>query len=111
MKQVYSARDEVDAYLVKSFLDEVGIETIVQSGGLGSIIGAIPVSEQTLPSLWVREEDYDRAITTIAGIKAGDKPATPEAAPWKCPNCGEMIEPQFTDCWHCGHARPATESA
>lgn len=25
--------------------------------------------------------------------------------PWKCPKCGEQLEPQFTTCWKCGAIR------
>ena len=106
MKQVYSARNEVDAQLVKGFLDERGIESVVQGAGLGQILGEIPMTPETLPSIWVREEDADRAIDAIAGFKEGAKPAPPAADPWTCPKCGESIEPQFTECWNCGTAKP-----
>ncbi len=26
-------------------------------------------------------------------------------SPWKCPKCGEQLEPQFTTCCKCGAAR------
>ena len=106
MKQVYSARNEMDAQLVKGFLDERGIESVVQGAGLSSIIGEIPMTPETLPSLWVRDEDLDRAIDAIAGFKADAKPAQPAADPWTCPKCNEQIEPQFTECWNCGTAKP-----
>ena len=107
MKQVYSARDVVEAHLVKSFLDEKGIESVIQGAALASILGAIPVTRETLPGIWVRDEDEDRATDAIAGFKAEAKPAQPTAGTWTCPNCGEVIEPQFTECWKCGASRPA----
>jgi hypothetical protein len=110
MKSVYSARDVVDAHLVKSFLDEQGIESVVQGEALSNILGEIPVTRETLPSLWVREEDFDRACEAIAGFREGAVPAQPTASPWKCPNCGEEIEPQFTECWNCGTSRPQAEN-
>ncbi|MHC4331384.1 MAG: DUF7577 domain-containing protein, partial [Planctomycetota bacterium] len=27
--------------------------------------------------------------------------------PWTCPNCGEEVEAQFTNCWKCGANRSA----
>lgn len=108
MKQVYSARNEVDAQLVKSFLDERGIESVVQGAGLGQILGSIPVNEQTLPGIWVREEDEDRALDAIAGFKTGATPAEVVGDPWTCPKCGERIEPQFTECWNCAEGKPAS---
>jgi hypothetical protein len=29
---------------------------------------------------------------------------------WRCPNCGERIEPQFAVCWKCGTARDGTRA-
>ena len=43
MKQIYSARDEVDAEMAKMFLTNAGITAIIQGGGLRNIIGEIPV--------------------------------------------------------------------
>ena len=28
-----------------------------------------------------------------------------------CPGCGERIEPQFSQCWHCAAAAPLPESS
>ena len=109
MKSVYSARDVVDAHLVKTFLDEQGIESVVQGEALSNILGEIPVTRETLPSVWVREEDFDRANEAIAGFRA-DAAEGQAGTPWKCPNCGEEIEPQFTECWNCGTSRPPVPS-
>ncbi len=109
MKQVYSAGNEVDAQLVKGFLDEQGIESVVQGAGLQQILGEIAVTRDTLPTIWVREEDVERALTAIAGFKADAIPAQPAADPWTCPKCGEQIEPQFTECWNCGASKPAVQ--
>src|SRR3954467_7012466 len=103
MKQIYSARDEVDAEMVKNALSDAEIESVVQAGALSAVLGAIPVTEGTLPSVWVRDEDADRAAKVLAEFL---HPANVRADPWKCPKCGEMIDPQFTACWNCGTARP-----
>ena len=49
------------------------------------------------------------AEAAIAGFKEGAKPAQIVADPWTCPDCGERIEPQFTECWNCGASKPANE--
>ena len=105
MKSVYSARDAVDAHLVKTFLDEQGIESVVQGEALSNILGEIPVTRETLPSVWVREEDYDRATEALAGFRA-DADAAKSGPSWTCPTCGETIEPQFSECWNCSARRP-----
>ena len=103
MKEVYSARDEADAEMVKNALEDAGIESIVQGGGLSAVLGAIPVTAETLPTVWVRDEDVDRAKDAIHEFQ---HPPAPVGEPWKCPKCGEMIEPQFDECWNCGTERP-----
>jgi hypothetical protein len=105
MKQVYSARDEVDAELVKNALVNAGIDAVVQSGGLSGVLGAIPVSAETLPSVWVRDDDADAAAQVVDAFK---HPAPPTGQPWTCPKCGEVIEPQFDTCWNCGTAKPGS---
>jgi hypothetical protein len=102
MKQIYSARDEIDAEMVKNALGDAEIESVIQSGGLSAVLGAIPVTEGSLPSVWVRDEDVDRATKALAEFQ---QPQKPQGAPWKCPKCGELIDPQFTACWNCGTVR------
>ena len=106
MKKLYTARDEIDAFVAKGLLDEARIEAVVQRGGLGGVIGEVSTNEESLPSVWVRDEDFEKAQEAIAGLKTGEKPPETHGAPWKCPNCGEEIEPQFSHCWNCGAARP-----
>jgi hypothetical protein len=105
MKSVYSARDEVDAEIVKNALVEAGIEAVVQGGSLSAVLGAIPVTPETLPSVWVRDDDEQRARIALGQLRPPDEA---RGEPWTCPGCGERIEPQFTACWNCGGARPAT---
>jgi hypothetical protein len=108
MKQIYSARDELDAAMVKNALADAGIDAVVQAGPLSAVLGEIPVTEGTLPSVWVRDEDVDRATEALANFQ---HPQNSPGPPWKCPKCGETIEPQFTACWNCGTAKPGTEPA
>jgi len=103
MKRVYSARDEADAEMVKNALTDAGIQSVVQGGALGAVLGAIPVTEETLPSVWVRDEDLVAAGKVLDEFR---HPPKPTGQPWKCPECGEMIDPQFTACWNCGEAKP-----
>ena len=105
MKSVYSARDVADAHLVKAYLAEQGIESVVQGEALSNILGEIPFTRETLPSVWVREEEYESARGALAHFR-DDVVASQSGTPWKCPTCGERIEPQFTECWNCGASRP-----
>ena len=107
----YSARNELQAALLVQVLASHGIEAQVVGGALASLTGYLPT---TPVSVHVDEADAERAKAVIeefeqsgrGGQAAGG--ATGEA-PWRCANCGETIEAQFTECWNCQlpHGAPA----
>ncbi len=52
-----------------------------------------------MPELWVMDNDqYEQAMTLIKE----NLPTSPSPTTWKCANCGEQLEGQFTSCWRCG---------
>jgi hypothetical protein len=112
MRHVYTGRDEMDAHFVKGLLENEGIEAVVTGENLEATWSTLPLSENSLPSVWVREEDEQRAAlivneySQVDRVNASDKVADSPRPTWKCPNCGEAVEVQFTECWKCGHARP-----
>ena len=107
MKMIYSARDSMDAEFVKGILDEQGIESVIQGAALSNVLGSMATNLDATPEIWVREEDEQRAIVAVSGFKSGAPPAADaQANLWKCPQCGEQIEGQFTECWNCGESRP-----
>lgn len=64
--------------------------------------------------LQVAEADFPRAMQLLfpmpgsaAGAAAGDT----SAAPWKCPHCGEEVQPVSDVCWACGKPRTGAASA
>ena len=64
--------------------------------------GELPAIE-CWPELWVSDSEYDQAKGIIDTAISSE---TPKGTSWKCPDCGEEHEPQFTDCWKCGAIRP-----
>jgi hypothetical protein len=112
MNQIYSARDSMDAHFLQGLLAEEGIEAVIQGEALEEVWGDVPISQRTIPTLWVRPEDLEKAKPVVeeyerrrwqAANEAVDSQARPT---WKCPRCGEEIEEQFTACWHCNTKRP-----
>ena len=124
MKRVYSASDPADAHLMRGMLESNGIEAIVQGEALWSGRGDLPLGPESAPSVWVSDEEFDRARTLISEHEraidpnrcancghdfeqpppttcpqCGQANAKPEA--WICPECGESIEGQFAECWRC----------
>jgi hypothetical protein len=71
MKKAYTALNEADAVLAKSALEDAGVEAIVEPGALSEILGNVVSSDEALPQVWVKDEDFDRATTVLtdAGFK------------------------------------------
>jgi hypothetical protein len=62
MKRVYVASTPVDAQFVKAFLDSAGIAAVVRGEHLFALRGSVPMTDETLPSVWIEdEEDLARA--------------------------------------------------
>jgi hypothetical protein len=109
--KVYTARDTPQAHFVRSLLEQEGIDATVLGDQLALAIGGIPATRGTLPAVWVAEESADAARDVVARYERREPVRPTTATPWVCPQCGETIEPQFTDCWNCGTARPEDAAA
>lgn len=81
-------------------LRAAGIDCEVRNSTLAGAMGEIPFIE-CAPQVWIRNAlDEARALELVAGMH---RPVA--GAPWKCTRCGEVLEPQFGQCWNCGAAR------
>ncbi len=108
MKQVYVARNSNDANLLKGLLENEGIQSQVQGEWLFSLRGEVPMTSDTLPSVWIAaDSDFKRATEIVTAFSRKPDEEELGGAPWTCSECGEQVEPQFTACWNCG----ATEKA
>ena len=101
---VYSSPESAQAHLLANLLQSDGIDAVIVGEPLSAMIGYLPA----VPTqVCVREEDVDRVRPIVARFVAAGKVTLPsDATPWTCPNCGETIEAQFTDCWKCQTPRP-----
>ncbi len=55
LKRVYTAPDPIDAHLIKGLLEAEGIEAEVRGELLFGGRGELPMTEDTLPSVWVHD--------------------------------------------------------
>jgi len=105
MMRIYGARDIAEAQFVKGLLEAEDIAATIQGGPLQVVLGEIPVSPESLPSVWVNETDLERAQKIIDEVHRGGPAHTHPQPNWTCPKCGEVLEGQFTTCWKCGTNR------
>lgn len=103
MKLVHISTWPAEAHLLKGYLETAGIQAIVQGSELVGLQGALPLNE-THPSLWVADADHERATLLVQEFLSS-QPALDGATLWRCPSCGEYLEPQFSECWQCGASR------
>ncbi len=81
-------------------LRAAGIDCEVRNTVLSGALGEIPFLE-CAPQIWIRnaldEATARELITQLRTPVSGD--------PWTCAKCGEVLEPQFSQCWNCGSPR------
>ena len=101
MKLLARAENLLQASIWYGSLRAAGITCELRNTTLAGAIGEIPFLE-CAPQLWLRNPlDEPRARELIAQLR---RPV--EGASWACAGCGELLEPQFSQCWNCGAGRP-----
>lgn len=96
MKRVYRAASLLQVAHARNLLIAAGIRCELRNQYLAGAMGDLPMME-TWPQLFVDDADERLALGALARAAAA-----PVGAPWICANCGEHLEPQFTQCWRCG---------
>ncbi len=105
MKSIYIGETPLEAHIVKDLIESAGIAAVIRGENLFGVRGGLPISAETAPSVWVAEADYERAQALVDEMLRTESRA-PEGTSWRCPQCGEYLDPQFTACWQCGAPRP-----
>jgi hypothetical protein len=98
--RVHTADNPAEVGFVRGLLEAEGIETHVRSMDLWAAAVEIYFAEGARPSVWVREQELDRARQVLAGADQRG-----QSRGWVCRRCGEGLDGQFTACWSCGTAR------
>ncbi|MES9843951.1 MAG: DUF2007 domain-containing protein [Candidatus Sedimenticola sp. PURPLELP] len=98
MKKLYEARDRIEAQMLRDYLADHHIESVVLGDYLSGAAGDLPAIQ--FPAVWVVEaDDYPRGRQLIKQFHTLGRDV--EDA-WHCPECGETVDPQFNICWNCG---------
>ena len=102
MRKLYEAADRVEAQMLKDFLQDQGIPSVLLGDYLSGAAGELPAN--LFPTLWVtKDEQYLRARRLIGEFTAGHQSDGADA--WCCPVCGEDVDPEFDICWNCASPR------
>ena len=101
MRRVYSSYDLVAVHHARNLLQAEGIRAEVRNERLASAMGELPPAE-CQAEVWVLDAGDARRAERL--LREGTPVSGP---PWACADCGEPMEPQFTQCWRCGATRRA----
>ncbi|MBU0991068.1 MAG: DUF2007 domain-containing protein [Proteobacteria bacterium] len=105
MKKIFTAKHPTEAHMVKGLLESFNIPCQIRGESLFFIRGEIPITEDTLPTVWVDDGVEDRIIEEIMADFNNESASDLKAFDWRCRHCGEYIEGQFTACWKCGREK------
>lgn len=101
MKRVFRAPTLLQVAHARNVLTTAGIASELRNQYLAGALGDLPMFE-TWPQLLVEDDDESAALRALARSAA-----LPTGPVWTCVACGEVLEPQFTQCWRCGGAPAA----
>jgi len=137
MFRLYDARFDAEAQMLLAVLRAAGFDAMFASDE-GAVLSGLPPGRRNPHAIWLRsapdsreakearalvlrslqpihpercpECDYDLRSVSAPRCPECGTPFRPRLEEWRCANCGESIEGQFTDCWHCGAGRPKREA-
>ncbi|MEO7761804.1 MAG: DUF2007 domain-containing protein [Casimicrobiaceae bacterium] len=103
MQRIFVARNVSEAHIVSGMLNGAGIAAEVRGHYLAGGYGELPMTSDTLPSVWIEDgRQFSAARSVIAEY---ERPGLNRTPGWQCEQCGEIHAGQFTACWKCGRER------
>lgn len=94
-KLIYSNTDELMVMNISALLSHNDIENLVNNKHLVDVV--LPRIIAPI-EIWVNESDFLNAQKIVSdNLNSSNE----NKASWRCSNCKEEIEGQFTECWSC----------
>ena len=87
---------------LKNVLATFEIRCVTRNLDLSSAAGELPPID-CWPELWVVHDEELAEAKAI--LKKTLAPLESVKKSWRCRDCGEIIEGQFSECWKCGRSR------
>ncbi|MFC3023557.1 DUF2007 domain-containing protein [Vibrio zhugei] len=101
--KIYLANNPTEAHIICGLLQSENIACEVRGEQWFSLLGEIPMDENSMPYIWLFHAFQADEAHTI--IRKFQKESTDTVFPnWTCRQCHEVNEGQFAICWHCGCA-------
>lgn len=103
VQRIFVARNLSEAHIVNGMLNAAGIAAQVRGQYLAGGYGELPITSDTMPSVWIDDATQSAAARGI--IDDYERPGGSRTPGWRCEQCGEVHQGQFTACWKCGRER------
>lgn len=109
MKRLLVSSDTVFLEYLRRLCAARGIGAFVRNATNAGLAAGEMAPVVVPPELWVTSEDFEAARRILRDT---EKAFAARSGPsWRCPRCGETLEPQFEVCWRCGTERPEDEAS
>ena len=104
MRQLYQARDSLEARQLLDRLEGEGIPAVVLGEHLSSAAGEL--SALNFPAVWLLDSTLSLRARGVLALFLQERQETPDNdQDWQCPGCAETVGPEFDLCWNCGRGR------
>src|SRR5690349_12524319 len=108
MKQLYSARNALEAHDLRVFLAAHDIDAKL-TGDNNAFETFISFTPNSAPCVFVDDRNFERAKELLAQFASRASLSKPRPG-WNCLNCGQIVESQFDTCWKCSTPREEAPS-
>jgi hypothetical protein len=102
MIKVFVSPNQVEVESLRNILEQAGIPCTVKNQYNAMLAGGVPFVE-VFPEIWVLRDEDVPAAKDIVGHWSKATPV--EGSSWRCKQCGENHDKEFTSCWKCGQER------
>ncbi len=103
--EIYAAENEQEAHILRVWLADAGIDSIVSGDSLQQAGGELPLGLATAPGILVSADVSERARELALEWEQARKEArTQRQEEWQCQDCGEVNAASFELCWNCFHS-------
>jgi len=99
-KNLYSAANATEAYLIKGILENASIETILSGEDLSIGVGELPIDVLQV-IIMVNEYKYADALEIISNYEKILREPVQDGKSWQCEECNQVNPETFEICWSC----------
>ena len=104
MKKLTEADNNIQAQFIVDHISAAGIRCHSNGKYLQGAVGELPALHG--PAIWIEDEQqFDKAKEILSAVLSEPQQSQFYQDDWKCPECSEVLEAVFTQCWQCGFTR------